>query len=481
MSSSYRWGGTPAIAIFASNHRYKRESYRGSEFAARVLADSDIPVVMKVTLTLFSTSCPPLNSMPDVVRSPCPAQSLPAIRSAAGALLRCVARNLYLETCTPHTDAATGLPPHLALSSVTSVPAAAAGMSHRIGILQEGADADVVLWDSHPLQLGATPRKVWIDGILQLGADEDGVVVGKGKDDPALQDAPSVPNWDKERGEAVKWEGLPPLAGEKRTGRVVFKNVSEVIVRAQQGVKPNLKKSGTLDVVVDAGKVACTGSTCARDQQLSADIEVDLQGGSIVPGMMSFGSPLGIEEIAGESSTGDGSLYDPFRGDVPGILGDESGVVRAVDALKFETRNALYVTRHALHFFYNPPDTSLAPICRLAHRAGVTHATSSLAKSNLFAGSAYILAGLSATFRTGSTHALEPGAIIKDVTALHVAIGRTPPFADAPRVSVSTQVAALRRLLLGGEPEDTETGYWFGKAAQVRVVVSPESSRAFIC
>ena len=61
-----RWGGTPTIAIFATNHRsveivsinlmcplmlysYKRESYRGSEFAGRVLADAGIPVVMKVS------------------------------------------------------------------------------------------------------------------------------------------------------------------------------------------------------------------------------------------------------------------------------------------------------------------------------------------------------------------------------------------------------------------------------------------------
>ena len=106
---------------------------------------------------------------------------------------------------------------------------------------------------------------------------------------------------------------------------------------------------------------------------------------------------------------------------------------------------------------------------RLAHRAGVTHATSSLAKSSLFAGSASILAGLSAAFRTGSAHALERGALIQDVTALHVVVGRTAPFADAPRVGVSAQVAALRRLLLGGEPRDTETGYWFGKAAEVRL------------
>ena len=87
-----------------------------------------------------------------------------------------------------------GLPPHLALSSVTTVPATAAGMSHRIGILREGVDADVVLWDSHPLRLGATPRQVWIDGVIQLGADEKGVVVGKGKNGSEWQDVPAVPN-----------------------------------------------------------------------------------------------------------------------------------------------------------------------------------------------------------------------------------------------------------------------------------------------
>jgi hypothetical protein len=47
------WGGTPTVAIFATNHRYKRESYRGSEFAARVLADHDIPVVLKVGFAKF--------------------------------------------------------------------------------------------------------------------------------------------------------------------------------------------------------------------------------------------------------------------------------------------------------------------------------------------------------------------------------------------------------------------------------------------
>ena len=45
-------GNVPASALFASNARYKRESYRGSEFAPRVLAENGLPVVMKVCLLI---------------------------------------------------------------------------------------------------------------------------------------------------------------------------------------------------------------------------------------------------------------------------------------------------------------------------------------------------------------------------------------------------------------------------------------------
>ena len=40
----------PAAAIFATNARYKREAYRGSEFAPKILAENGIQVVMKVRL-----------------------------------------------------------------------------------------------------------------------------------------------------------------------------------------------------------------------------------------------------------------------------------------------------------------------------------------------------------------------------------------------------------------------------------------------
>ena len=45
-------GGPPAIALFATNARYKREAYRGSEFAPAILADNDLKVVMKVSFSI---------------------------------------------------------------------------------------------------------------------------------------------------------------------------------------------------------------------------------------------------------------------------------------------------------------------------------------------------------------------------------------------------------------------------------------------
>lgn len=64
---------------------------------------------------------------------------------------------------------------------------------------------------------------------------------------------------------------------------------------------------------------------------------------------------------------------------------------------------------------------------------------------------AHFLAGLGTAFHLGARHRLERGALVQDVTALHVAVGY---YAERGAPSVSTQVAALRNLLLGhGEGE----------------------------
>jgi hypothetical protein len=101
----------------------------------------------------------------------------------------------------------------------------------------------------------------------------------------------------------------------------------------------------------------------------------------------------------------------------------------------------------------------------------VSKATSALVKYTLFGGPSALTPTVSTTFRTGAANALERGALVNELTALHVTVARAAPFAGrfAPVTSpsVSEQIAALRRLLLGGEGTGTETGAWFRKAAEV--------------
>jgi len=238
-----------------------------------------------------------------------------------------------------------GLPEHLALASVTSTPAIVSGLDHRIGILAEGTDADVVMWDSHPLRLGATPTHVWVDGLLQIPVPRNKhhpVQVGAHKDGEQWRRVPKAPNWDKERNETVLWDGLPPLEGSKRD-HVVFMNVKKIWKRGPGGKIMDVLEDDTpgngVTVIVEGGKISCLGNTCVSTSREATT--VDLKGGSIAAGLMTFGSPLGTEEIASEPSTGDGQPYDAMIEDVPAILNDNGAIIKAVDALMFRTRNAL--------------------------------------------------------------------------------------------------------------------------------------------
>ncbi|KAL5507656.1 hypothetical protein ACEPAH_7112 [Sanghuangporus vaninii] len=378
------YGHIPGSALFATQARYKREAYRGSEFAPRILAEHGISVAMKVSLH------PILNS-----------------------------RYLLYEAQQAHYY---GLSASLALAAVTTTPAKLMGLDHRIGSIKEGFDADIVIWDSHPLAIGATPRQVFIDGVAQL---EHPIIIEK---PDSFQEVPKTPNFDKEAADVVKFEGLPPLTPKKSASdKVVFINVRKVVLRTDQGspfaeVRSFQAQDGALGIfVVQEGKPVCSGlrNACAAFLGVPETNIIDLKGGAISPGLLSYGAPLGIEEIEGESSTSDGYVYDPLSKDVPHIVGGDGTVIHAADGLRFATRDAY-----------------------LAYRAGVTVGISA-PKTRSF------LSGFGTAFSLGAAHKLEMGALVQETTALHVTIGH---LGTAP--SISTHIATLRRLLLqGGEGE----------------------------
>ncbi|KZO93081.1 composite domain of metallo-dependent hydrolase [Calocera viscosa TUFC12733] len=387
------WGGAPAIAMFATNARYKREAYRGSEFAAKILADEGIPVVMK-------SDHPVLNSR----------------------YLLYEAQQAYFY----------GLNASLALAAVTSTSAGAAGFAHRLGHLKVGHDADVVVWDSHPLQLGATPLQVYIDGIAQLSyapevSLEGGMTRMTLKELPRgeLQQLPAVADYEREAQETLEYDGEPPLGPrEVHAGEVLFTNVLSVWQREggelQEQVFSLEQPMITGQVLVKNGAVVCTGD-CAHLAP-SARV-VDLEWGSVAPGLTSYGSSLGLVEIRAEPSTNDGRAYDLFGSPAPGVLGGH--LLRAVDGVQFGGKDML-----------------------IAHRSGVSTAVTAPVSYGF-------LSGLSGAFRTGAWNKAEVGSVVKPVTALHVAVGHR---GSTP--SISAQVAGLRHLLSGA----TEGEVWWDVA-----------------
>jgi imidazolonepropionase-like amidohydrolase len=59
-----------------------------------------------------------------------------------------------------------------AIASLISVPAKYLGLDNRIGYIRPGYDADLAVWNKHPLRLGATPLLVAIDGDVVINATD---------------------------------------------------------------------------------------------------------------------------------------------------------------------------------------------------------------------------------------------------------------------------------------------------------------------
>lgn len=328
-----------------------------------------------------------------------------------------------------------GLDEASSLQSVTSLAAKTLGLDHRIGYILEGHDADVVIWNTHPLQLGATPAQVYIDGIPQL-------------EDPQIP-SPQLPNslaegmspkdiWKEGRfdgeierianstGAIIDYEAHAFRIPTHKASVVTFKNVRKVFKRdanTKNGIRAidlRTQASGTGrahtgHVILREGEmIICVDADCAATQ---CDEVIDLQDGVILPGQTFFGSTIGLADVFSETDTSDGRVYDPLAqsGSLPTNLRSalwDWPPSRAVDGLQWGGNDLL-----------------------MAHAAGVTKGIVAPLGSGF-------LRGVSTAFSTGASHRLETGAIHKQEVALHVALDH---YSGSP--SISEQLALLRRLL----------------------------------
>ena len=205
----------------------------------------------------------------------------------------------------------------------------------------------MVLWDSHPLSLGATPKQVFIDGIPQI---EKPFTVHKSQ---KLQTPPHTPDWSQEIKDAIKYQGLPPIVPHSgEAGGVLFTNIGHVWDLQGSGSSTKVTKFDSASgsnargtAYFYGGKLVCSSfafgglnSPCPSRFQNEVMV-VDLKGGSLAPGLISFGGNLGNIEIEQEPSTNDG------------VVDGTGPLIEAIDGISFQGRNELYVSANSSTFF----------------------------------------------------------------------------------------------------------------------------------
>ncbi|KAJ1556354.1 hypothetical protein HK405_015238 [Cladochytrium tenue] len=207
-----------------------------------------------------------------------------------------------------------GMDPALAFMAVTSVPAERLGLGWRVGRIAEAYDADIVVWDRPPFDLGASPLRVYVDGFEALSKPTEPV------SSDSFQPVPPV---------------SPVLEAPVEFTSYTVANASCIIAG------PDHLTSGA--VVVRDGVVTCVGPTCAEEGAV-----FDAQGGVLMPGMVAANSYLGLGEIMKETSTTDG------RVDSGNVL---EGVAHAADGLRVgdDFRTLQYAFRHGVLTAISPP------------------------------------------------------------------------------------------------------------------------------
>jgi len=101
----------------------------------------------------------------------------PARLAAAGVTLAIENPSFYTGARTPRIDAgravAHGLPMSVALASITITPAKIFGVADRIGSLEAGKDADIVVWSGDPLEPLSAPTAILVKGVEEPLRDRD--------------------------------------------------------------------------------------------------------------------------------------------------------------------------------------------------------------------------------------------------------------------------------------------------------------------
>ncbi|WFD00477.1 hypothetical protein MYAM1_003226 [Malassezia yamatoensis] len=350
----------PAVAMFSQNANYKYEAYFGTPFAGALLDQANITPI-------FKSDHPVLDS-----------------------------RRLIHQAAEAHHY---GLSEIAALKSVTSAPAHVMGLAHRIGHIQRGADADVVLWDRHPLQLGATPMQVYIDGEAQFSHPFDSGLTTLSSSRPKQADYRAEHHRvQTQQAEIVDDRAFAFPTPAEDVSYAILYNVQRFFHRQTDAngrriVEETFSDNDGVLVYAD-GSLVCVGkSDCLALAPKSAR-RIDLGNGTILPGLIAYGATLGLADLPMESSASAGK--DESSVDEQGQL-RPAITPRIVDELMWGGHDLLR-----------------------AHASGVTTCVNAPAVKG-------VAGGISAQFDTNVRNVLDAYSVRASDVAMHIQLSHSGP------------------------------------------------------
>lgn len=387
------YGENLTVATFAEFALYKQEAYAASLSAGKILNDHDIPVAYKSDHAGGDSS----------------------------------AQFLLLQSAVGHSF---GLPAEKALQAVTSVPAKSLEIDDRVGYTRPGHDADIVVWDSHPLSVGATPRQVFIDGVATLDPKK---VQESTAHVVIRQDADAHRGADKPAMRAtISTEARQDICtkAEKPGPAFVITGINKSFLDEYPSLLPSSRDRDSqldnLTLVITDGKITCLGSRdCGHaEAQLYEThgrdniVTFQLQDGHLTRGLVAVTSALGIAEIAMDPATGDG-------------LAD---VVTPKDS-----ENNIDYAKYGVNLAGS--QKSGAKTFARARLGGVTRAVQApMTKGGL-------ITGVSTGMRTSKQSTLLNGGLFQEDVAMHVSLGAE---AKENEGTISMGIQRLRALVKAG-------------------------------
>lgn len=321
------------------------------------------------------------------------------------------------------------LPAEKSLQAVTSIPAAAINQDHRVGYCKAGFDADVVVWDDHPLNRGATPLQVFIDGIMQL----NDTLVKKSTGSlwtspPSIQSLEQAkPQLKYEPTDVVRDKICQRVAGAN--GNIIVSGVSKVFLEEYPDLARDKSAAAAsqTEIIINNGEIVCVGSS-EQCKNRRAEIEavgdfaaLRLVNGHVAPGMSALTNGLGAREIAMDPSTGDGDAAGQKITDAESVTFAKYGAL--LDGKAFAR----------------------------ARLGGITRAIT----APISDGASFVL-GVSVEILTGGKKKLLHGGIVQEDVALHVSLGDSAANNEG---TVSNGIKKLRKMLSDGLGKNNETVY----------------------